>query len=547
MPSVWIEEKDFDKILHNKYGVYSKSELEQQIREGNLTINELGKIYSLSEVQIVHVLRLLNLTHRNILSDTRISSFEITPSIHQVILGTLLGDAYMKEKNSFMLGHSIHQMDYFYTVAEKLGCSVSTIYYKRATLGKSLSLWTNRHPCFETYFERFYLNGKKKKRFSEKSVYDLEPEGLAYWYMDDGKFDEYGLVLCTGGFSREENWILIDLLRNKFSVEATEQYHDRKKDYRYLYIKAESRGHFISLIEPYVIPSMRYKLEGKPYPKLSNEIEIAIRHMTFCEKIDKPVRFSGNSELKKMIVYNVPDKKIEYMNSIRESIKERKIVSHTNVRKEPSFEELKALFKDGLTDQQIASRYGFGRNRISKIRRSLNIPRKSVRCSSDRVCFPCMKVKLVPSEKVVSNEYNPNKVAHTEMSLLIHSIEEDGLTQPVVVFYDSSIDKYIVIDGFHRFTVLKDHFKVDKIPVVVLEKKLEDRMASTIRHNRARGKHQVDLMGILVNDLSAKGWLDEQIAQHLGMEGEELLRLRQQVGCAKYLAGSEYSSSWEIK
>jgi len=546
MSSFWVEKKDADEILHNKYGVYSKSELEHQIKDGNLTVKELGEIYSLSEVQIVHVFRLLGITHRNILSDTRIPGFKISPSLHQVILGTLLGDSYMKEKNSFMLGHSIHQMDYFYTVAEKLGCSVSKIYYKETLLGKSLFLWTNRHPAFETYYERFYYRGKKKS-ISEKSIYDLEPEGLAYWYMDDGKFGEYGLVLCTGGFIREENKILIDLLKNKFSIEATEQYHDIKKDYRYLYIKAESRDYFISLIQPYIISSMKYKIEGTPFPKILDEKKIALRHMSFCERIEKPVKFSGNLELERMIKYNVPNKKIVYMKSIQDLIREKRIVSYTNIRKEPSLEEITSLFEEGLTDQQIASRYGFGRNRISKIRRSLNIPRKSVRSNSSRVEFPCMKVKFVPSEKVISNEYNPNKVAHTEMSLLIHSIEEDGLTQPVVVFYDPGIDKYIVIDGFHRYIVLKDHFKVDKIPVVVLEKSIEERMASTIRHNRARGKHQVDLMGILVKNLSAKGWSDEQIARHLGMEGEELLRLRQQVGCAKYLAGSEYSTSWEIK
>lgn len=163
------------------------------------------------------------------------------------------------------------------------------------------------------------------------------------------------------------------------------------------------------------------------------------------------------------------------------------------------------------------------------------------------ISFPCLSVKLIPSEQIQGNSYNPNKVASPEISLLIKSIEEDGVTQPIVAFYDESQDKYIVIDGFHRFSVLVEHFKCVSIPVVVLDKSINERMASTIRHNRARGRHQVDLMGGLVKELSDKGWLDEQIAEHLGMENEELLRLRQQIGCAKFLASNEYSAAWEIK
>jgi len=147
----------------------------------------------------------------------------------------------------------------------------------------------------------------------------------------------------------------------------------------------------------------------------------------------------------------------------------------------------------------------------------------------------------------MANEYNPNKVATPEIELLIHSIEEDGLTQPVVVYHDKQLDKYIVIDGFHRYFVLINHFKCDEIPVVVIDKSINNRMASTIRHNRARGRHQVDLMGILIKKLIDQGWSDPEIAKHLGMDGEELLRLRQQVGCAKFLAANEYSQSWEIQ
>jgi len=160
---------------------------------------------------------------------------------------------------------------------------------------------------------------------------------------------------------------------------------------------------------------------------------------------------------------------------------------------------------------------------------------------------PVDLVLWVPADRVEANDYNPNMVASPEMKLLEHSIREDGFTQPIVVARDG--DRYVVVDGFHRSRVGKEVADIrDRLggylPVVDLEKSLQDRMASTIRHNRARGKHQVDLMGELVRDLVQKGWRDEQIAKHLGMTFEELLRLKQIVGIAKLFAAPEYSKSW---
>lgn len=162
------------------------------------------------------------------------------------------------------------------------------------------------------------------------------------------------------------------------------------------------------------------------------------------------------------------------------------------------------------------------------------------------IVFPVMQVKMVDADFVIANEYNPNKVATPEMDLLIHSIAEDGVTQPIVTFYDKAINRYIVVDGFHRYIVLTQYFGCSKIPVVVIDKDIKNRMASTIRHNRARGKHQVDLMGALVKKLLELGWEDAAIAKHIGMSLEELLRLKQIVGVAKMLAGSEYSKSWGV-
>ena len=125
--------------------------------------------------------------------------------------------------------------------------------------------------------------------------------------------------------------------------------------------------------------------------------------------------------------------------------------------------------------------------------------------------FPCMQPKLVSIDKVVANNYNPNKVAKPEMELLYKSILEDGLTMPVVTFYDDKIDKYVIVDGFHRYTVVKDYFKSDVIAISIIDKDIKQRMASTVRHNRARGVHKVDLQADMVVDLLKKGWNDNDI------------------------------------
>lgn len=161
------------------------------------------------------------------------------------------------------------------------------------------------------------------------------------------------------------------------------------------------------------------------------------------------------------------------------------------------------------------------------------------------ITFPVMQVRMVDADKVIANDYNPNKVASQEMELLAHSIEEDGFTQPIVTCYDADSDCYIVVDGFHRWTILKIWFGLTQIPVVVIDRPLEDRMAATVRHNRARGKHTVDGMSQLVASLYSKGWSDHEIATHLGMEGEEVLRLKSQTGFAELFRDRSYSHAWE--
>ncbi len=158
--------------------------------------------------------------------------------------------------------------------------------------------------------------------------------------------------------------------------------------------------------------------------------------------------------------------------------------------------------------------------------------------------FPVLNVKMVDIDKVVANDYNPNKVAPPEMALLRHSIEEDGYTQPIVTYYDKKNDKYIVVDGFHRYRCAKEYFHLKQIPIVTIDKDLENRMASTIRHNRARGTHQIVDMSHIVRDLTQRGWSDREISKHLGMDLDEIIRLKQITGLKEMFANHVFSRSW---
>lgn len=157
---------------------------------------------------------------------------------------------------------------------------------------------------------------------------------------------------------------------------------------------------------------------------------------------------------------------------------------------------------------------------------------------------PVLSIQLIPADCIEANDYNPNKVASPEMDLLEDSIRADGVTMPVVVVCDKKREKCVTVDGFHRQVVIGQRLARKYIPCSIIDTDISNRMASTIRHNRARGKHQVDMMADIVKALMSNGWEDTRIAKHLGMTGEELLRLKQTVGIAEMLAGSEYSKSW---
>lgn len=162
-----------------------------------------------------------------------------------------------------------------------------------------------------------------------------------------------------------------------------------------------------------------------------------------------------------------------------------------------------------------------------------------------KINFPVLNVQMIPLSKIKANDYNPNKVASPEMKLLKLSIEEDGYTQPIVVYHDKCSDEYIVIDGFHRYLCAVKYFKLEEIPCTVIDKPLENRMASTIRHNRARGTHQIRSMSDIVIDLTKQGWDEPKICKELGMEMDEVLKLKQISGLNEAFANHEFSKSWE--
>jgi ParB-like chromosome segregation protein Spo0J len=163
---------------------------------------------------------------------------------------------------------------------------------------------------------------------------------------------------------------------------------------------------------------------------------------------------------------------------------------------------------------------------------------------------PVYNVVAVPIEKIEPNSYNPNSVAPPEMKLLYDSIKEDGYTMPIVCYYSAENDKYIIVDGFHRYRIMldyKDIFEREKgmLPVTVIDKPIDERMASTIRHNRARGSHNVDLMSNIINELHEIGRSDAWIARHLGMDKDEILRLKQITGLTVLFRDVEFGQAWK--
>jgi len=165
---------------------------------------------------------------------------------------------------------------------------------------------------------------------------------------------------------------------------------------------------------------------------------------------------------------------------------------------------------------------------------------------------PVYNVLRVHIDKLQANSYNPNAVAPPEMKLLETSIWEDGYTMPIVCYYLADVDKYEIVDGYHRYTTMLTSERIFKredgyLPVSVIDKDQSNRIASTIRHNRARGSHQIELMSTIVAELIEAGMSDGWILRHIGMDKDELLRLKQITGIAALFKDTEFSKAWNDK
>lgn len=203
-------------------------------------------------------------------------------------------------------------------------------------------------------------------------------------------------------------------------------------------------------------------------------------------------------------------------------------------------EEIKSAIADALVELDT-----------SNLIAAINEIREVLHYISPFAAEPVDFVKWVPAEEVEANDYNPNSVAPPEMELLRVSIMADGYTQPIVTHAHEG--RRVVVDGFHRNRVGKECKDVRErvrgyLPVVQIRLTQEDRsdrMAATIRHNRARGKHRVDSMSEIVIELKRRNWSDDKISRELGMDPDEVLRLTQISGLAEMFADAEFSEAWE--
>lgn len=164
---------------------------------------------------------------------------------------------------------------------------------------------------------------------------------------------------------------------------------------------------------------------------------------------------------------------------------------------------------------------------------------------------PVDRVLWVPKEQVVANNYNPNSVAAREMQLLYTSVKEDGYTQPIVTIWDEGLQKYVIVDGFHRNLVLRKFADIDErckgmLPIVVIDKDINQRMASTVRHNRARGSHSVDGMVNIVFSMMKKGCSEKEICEKIGLEKKEFVKLKYITGFAKLFKDYDYSKAVDV-
>lgn len=185
---------------------------------------------------------------------------------------------------------------------------------------------------------------------------------------------------------------------------------------------------------------------------------------------------------------------------------------------------------------------------------AINQFRQALHAESPFKDQPIDCVLWVKEEQITPNDYNPNNMAPQEKRLLTKSLEADGFTQPIVVV-EKKDRHYEIVDGFHRHQLSQSKATLKKrfhgyLPITQLEKcddSLPSRMAATVRHNRARGRHQIGAMSDIVRELSQLGWSDEKMGQELGMDADEILRLKQINGLCEMFGNRQFSQAWTVK
>lgn len=210
------------------------------------------------------------------------------------------------------------------------------------------------------------------------------------------------------------------------------------------------------------------------------------------------------------------------------------------------------MIHKNLTNEINRIKEELGKLDLEDMANEINRIKEELRKVSPFATEPVDCVQWVKEELVIANDYNPNTVAPPEMELLHTSIQEDGYTQPIVVYKHDGI--YEVVDGFHRNRVGKECSDIHErihgyLPVTIINDdrhEKADRIASTIRHNRARGKHKVEAMSDIVIELKRRNWSDAKIGRELGMDPDEVLRLTQITGLAEMFADKDFSEAWEV-
>lgn len=163
------------------------------------------------------------------------------------------------------------------------------------------------------------------------------------------------------------------------------------------------------------------------------------------------------------------------------------------------------------------------------------------------IAVPVLNTILVNRELVQANTYNPNSVPDKKMDLLRQSIEDNGFAFPIVTIYDEDLEKFVIIDGFHRYMVSGEKYlNMTHIPIVVLDHNISQRMIATIQFNKARGHHQVDLDADVVNSLLRQGMSESEISKHLGIDLDTVHRYKQTGGVVELFQNVQYSMSWSM-